>query len=106
MIAKETNIYAEEVFLESSFDKSRISRWKPVTHDQILTFIGLVIHKETIKLNRIQDYWKHHPLFNLKCFSQQMSRDRFLVIMRCLHFARNPPDNKKPQDCLHKIRLI
>jgi hypothetical protein len=75
MIVTETNIYAEEVFLESSFDKSRISRWKPVTHDEILRFIGLVMHTGTIKLNRIQDYWKHHPLFNLKCFSQHMSRN-------------------------------
>lgn len=72
----------------------------------MLKFIALVFHTGTIRLNRMQDYWKGHPLFNLKCFSSHMSRDRFLGIMRCLHFAKNPDRKEIVQDRLHKIRPI
>lgn len=69
-IVNETNHYAEEVFMsEGISEKSRITRWKPVTRDEMLTFIALVLHTGTIRLNRLQDYWKRHPLFNLTCFS-------------------------------------
>lgn len=71
----------------------------------MLTFIGLVLHTGTIRLNRQQDYWKTHSLFNLKCFSESMSIDRFLLIMRCLHFAKNEPE-KSTTDRLYKIRPI
>lgn len=107
LIVNETNHYAEEVFMsEGISEKSRITRWKAVTPDEMLTFIALVLHTGTIRLNRLQDYWKGHPLFNLKCFSQHMSRDRFLVIMRCLHFARNPPGGEVPMDRLYRIRPV
>lgn len=60
-----------------------------------------------IKVNRLQDYWKTSRFFNLKCFSKYMSRDRFLIILRCLHFATNPePDQPKPDDRLYKIRPV
>ncbi|XP_025830429.1 piggyBac transposable element-derived protein 4-like [Agrilus planipennis] len=36
-----------------------------------------------------------------------MSRDRFLLIMRCLHFARNPgEDDRQPEDRLFKIKPL
>lgn len=36
-----------------------------------------------------------------------MSRDRFLLILRCLHFAENPPTgNPKPDDPLYKITSL
>ncbi|CAH2010163.1 unnamed protein product [Acanthoscelides obtectus] len=54
----------------------------------------------TIKMNRINDYWKTHYLFNLPAFSNNMSRNRFLLILRALHFN----DNSAPeQNRLSKI---
>lgn len=107
LIVCETNHYAEELFcLKGVSEKSRITRWKPVTCEEILTFFALVIHTGTIKLNRLTDYWKTHPLFNLTCFSAHMGRDRFLIIMQCLHFARNPIEGDKSHDRLYKIRPI
>ncbi|KAJ8927090.1 hypothetical protein NQ314_020485 [Rhamnusium bicolor] len=107
LIVEETNHYAEEVFLGVGVsEKSRITRWKPVTADEMLTFVALLLHTGTIKLNRLHDYWKGHPLFNLKCFSVHMSRDRFLLILRCLHFVRNPADGERPNDRLYKIRPV
>lgn len=106
LIVRETNNYAEQVFLSSGVrENSRISRWKAITSAEMLIFIGLVLHNGTIRLNRLQDYWKRHPLFNLQCFSKHMSRDRFLLIMRCLHFAENAPAGTRTNR-LHKINPI
>ncbi|KAJ8910822.1 hypothetical protein NQ315_004682, partial [Exocentrus adspersus] len=108
LIARETNIYAEEVFLSGATkEKSRITRWKDVTVEELRIFIGLVLHLGTIRLNRLQDYWKTHRLFNLPAFKNYMSRDRFMLIFRCLHFSKNPlPGQEKSTDSLYKIRPL
>lgn len=107
LIINETNYYGEEIFVrEGVTEKSRIARWKPVDKNEMLKFIAVLVHMGTIKINRLQDYWKTHLFFNLKCFSTYMSRDRFLLILRCLHFARNPNDGKRPRDRLYKLRLM
>jgi len=108
-IVRETNNYAESEFLRvGAAERSRISQWKPTDRDEIITFISLVIHTGTIKLNRLNDYWKKHHLFNFTCFSNYMSRDRFLLLLRCFHFAQNPTDHSEniPTDRLFKIRPL
>jgi hypothetical protein len=81
----ETNKYAEYEFLRLAANpRSRISLWKPATSEEMLTFIGLIIHTGTIQLNRINDYWKKHHLFNLTCFSNYMGLDRLLT-----HYAKS-----------------
>lgn len=50
----------------------------------------------------LQDYWKSNN-FNLQCLAENMSKDRFPLIMRCLHFPQNPGDGQGSSDCLYKI---
>jgi len=109
LIARETNNYAESEFLRVGVaERSRISQWKPKDRDEIIAFIFLVIHTGIIKLNRLNDYWKNHHLFNFTCFSNYMSRDRFLLLLRCFHFSQNPTDQSEniPTDRLFKIRPL
>ncbi|KAG5897577.1 hypothetical protein JTB14_007288 [Gonioctena quinquepunctata] len=104
LMVDETNYNAEEIFVGKGVsEKSRITCWKPVIADGMLTLVALLLNTGTIKLSRLQDYWKGHPLLDLKCFSAHMSRDRFLMILRCLHFARNPAGGELLNDRLHKI---
>jgi len=108
LLVDETNSYAEKDFLRiGHHPSSRISTWKPTDKDEMLTFLALIIHTGTIKLNRLNDYWKKHHLFNITCFSNYTSRDRFLVIMRCFHFAPNIEDDQvQPLDRLYKVRPL
>ncbi|KAJ8918220.1 hypothetical protein NQ315_014089 [Exocentrus adspersus] len=107
LMENETNQYAEEIFCsEGTTEKSRVTRCKSVTCDKMLKFIALVLHTGAIKMNRLQDYWKIHPLYNMKYFSAFMSHDRFLLILRRLHFARNPGHGENSTDRLHKIRPV
>lgn len=56
------------------------------------TFFGLFFHMGTIRLSRLEDYWKTRRLFNIPCFSENMRSNRFILIFRALHFTRNPKE--------------
>lgn len=104
-IVNQTNIYAEEIFLEGVLEHSRITQWKDVDVPELKIFFGLVLHMGTIQISRLQDYWRKDPLFDFQCFSRHMSRNRFLLIMRALHFAKNSPVSAA-DDRLFKIRPV
>ncbi|KAK9711269.1 Transposase IS4 [Popillia japonica] len=107
LVVEETNAYAEEVFLSTNFEQSRITSCKPLTKAELRVFLGLFLHTGTISINRLHDYWKKNWLFNITCFTESMSRNRFLLILRCLHFARNPEQTVGVrQDKLYRIRPI
>lgn len=102
-ICKFTNIYAFEVFYKPTLTpKSRIHQWKELKVEELKIFIGLLFHTGTIRLNRLQDYWKTDWLFNF-CFGQCMSRDRFMLIFRCLYFFK---PQTRTTDMMHRIRYV
>lgn len=83
LLVRETNRYAEEVFLSSGVAaSSRITRWRDVTIEELRVFFGLVLHMGTLSMRRLQDYWKTSRFFSLPFFSSAMGRDRFLLILR------------------------
>ncbi|KAK9716803.1 Transposase IS4 [Popillia japonica] len=91
---------------KTTSEYSRIARWKDATVEEMRIFIGLILHMGTIRLNRLQDYWKKHRLYNIPCFATY-SRDRFLSILRCLHFSRNPEEDEPvAEDRLFKVRPL
>lgn len=103
LIVQETNAYAILVLFSSSSEQSRIANWKTLTVEEFQVFIGLLLHMGTIQLPKLQDYWKTDRLFNIPIFREQMSRNRFLLILRCLHFS-SQSEGEKSQDALQKIR--
>ncbi|XP_046684986.1 piggyBac transposable element-derived protein 4-like [Homalodisca vitripennis] len=103
-VIKFSNAYAFEVFKKPDLTpNSRINKWKDITMDELLHFIGLLLHTGTIRLNRLQDYWKTDKLFSLQVFRHVMSRDRFLNILRCLYF-HNP--NHQEETSMDKIKFV
>jgi hypothetical protein len=92
-IVDQTNAYAVDILAQTEGDRSRITQWKDITIDDFKLWLGLLFHTGTIRSNRLSDYWKKDYLFNLTVFSQFMSRDRFLLIMRSLHFNCNEEDS-------------
>ncbi|KAF7282652.1 hypothetical protein GWI33_002191 [Rhynchophorus ferrugineus] len=105
LITTQTNKYAEELFLSGIEEHSRITLWRDVTENEFKIFLGLLYHTGTIKLNRLEDYWKTNYKFNIPVFRNFMPRNRFQCILRALHFADNPQNHEpKPVDSLYKIR--
>lgn len=104
-IVKYTNRNALQVFMTSPklTPKSRIGQWKDLTVSELKIFFSLLLHTGTIKLPRLNDYWKTHWLYGT-CFSNYMKRDRFLVILRCLCFS--DIDNRDETNRLNKINYV
>lgn len=110
MICTETNAQAQRLLNNRPTrespgrrrDFSRITAWKPIIVPELKIFLGLLFHMGTIQLSRLQDYWKKDRLFSMPIFGQQMSRNRFLLIMRCLHFT----SEEESEDPLFKVRSI
>lgn len=108
-IVRETNRYAIEVLFKPSLTlHSRINKWKDLRVAELKVFIGIILHMGTIRLDRYQDYWKTSRLFDFKCFREQMSRDRFLLILRCIHFSKNHAGqvDTEPLDKLKKVWIM
>lgn len=58
----------------------------------------------TVRVNRFNDYWNTSIHFNFGIVRDQMSRDRFLLILRCIHFSDNA--DRTNTDRLKKIRML
>lgn len=101
LLVAETNAYAEIVFLQDCGERARISDWKDTTVDEIKIFLGILFLMGLIRINRMNDCWRKHYLFNLP-FGKFMGRDRFLLLLRCLHFDRL----QHSDDSLRKITTI
>ncbi|KAJ8943559.1 hypothetical protein NQ314_009713 [Rhamnusium bicolor] len=88
-VVAETNANAEDIFLSrTTKENSRICDWKNLTLDELLVFLGVFLHMGNVKLKRFQDYWKKDPFFHCKAIADNISRNRFLAILRSLHFSK------------------
>jgi len=104
MIVSETNRQGKILRSQSKKSKSRIKNWKNITRDDMEVFLGLIFLTGHISAPTTSHYWQTNDLYNFNVFRNAMSRDRFLLILRCLHFAENPPTGgPKPDDPLYKI---
>ena len=103
-IVQQTNKYAAEVLSDSA----RRS-WTDVTEDDIWAFLGFMILMGINQLPALVDYWKKSPIFRYAPIADRISRDRFLQILRNLHFVDNSTllDRADPgYDKLCKVRPI
>ena len=85
-----------------------VKEWKPTDRAEMLTFLTMLILLGIIHKPRITMYWAKDTLVSTPIFGQLMRRDRFLLILRFLHFADNrnfnPTDPER--DRLYKIREV
>jgi hypothetical protein len=79
-------------------------KWKPLTLDELLHFIGILMHMVNVHYaNRgYQYYWKVQPR---PFFLGDMQICRFEQIRKCFHFNSNPHE-ETTRYSLHKVRPI
>ncbi|KAL4083015.1 hypothetical protein QTP88_028345 [Uroleucon formosanum] len=105
-IVRETNDYAADLYMNRSSDKSRITKWIDIDVNELKIFFGLLLHTGTIKMPKMSDYWKNDELFNLNCFREKMSRNRYMLIMRALHFCKNPEADEEAPSRIYKVEKV
>lgn len=104
-IAQETNRYYNYVTKKSSpTQKSRLKKWTGTTAAELYVFFAVTLLMARHRKLTINEYWSYDPLLATPQFSEYMSRDRYLLLLRLLHFSDN--DNPPERDNLYKIRPI
>lgn len=100
-IANETNKYYKYCATKESV-KSK--RWIDTTVIELYVFFALVMLMPHIKKHRIKEYWSKDEMIQTDFFSKYMTRDRFMQLLRYVHFAdnTNPLQNEK----VWKIRYV
>lgn len=107
LMVTETNRYAAQ-FLSCNRLKphSRFASWVPVTTGEMRVFLSLLLLQGVIQKPEQTMYWSQNNLVSTPVFGDTMSRNRFFLIMKMLHFVDNEtpvdPENH-PQPKLWKI---
>ena len=106
----ETNRYAEQYLAENNLTRgSRANDWHPTDITEIKQFLGLfflmgIVHKPAIHM-----YWSKDPLFCTPIYNAVMSRNRFQLLLKFLHFNDNshmPAPADPSPDKLFKLRPL
>ena len=108
-VVYQTNLYADQILADVQFKrKSRIKEWKPLTLAELKNFIALTVFMGLDEKPAIEDYWAKSGIFQNYVFPSVMSRNRFQLIRRFLHFAdnRNWNPNDVNRDRLYKVRAF
>lgn len=60
---------------------------------ELKVFLGLLYHMGTIKMTRLQNYWRTEEMFDLRFVRSRMTRVRFFHIIKCLRFSPRQCDD-------------
>lgn len=84
--------------------ESKMKAWTDVSVEELYVWFALTMLMPHVKKHVLQDYWIVDDLISTPSFGKWMPRDRYLLILRYLHFTNNY--GPKPNDRLWKVRLI
>ena len=63
--------------------------WTKVTAEEINAFFGFMILMGLVQLPALSDYWSKDDTFRYGKIADRITRDRFLDIIRYIHFVDN-----------------
>jgi hypothetical protein len=104
-ISDETNKY--HIFLSQKPApslSSRLQSWKNTTPEELYVFFAVTMLTARVKKLKIAEYWSKDPLISTHQFTDYMSRDRYLLLLRLQHLSDN--ETQIPGDRLYKLKPI
>lgn len=113
ILVRETNRYAaqwiashQEYLQQKKF--SRVHKWIKVGNvfrEEIYAFLGLIINMGLIRKVTLESYWDStNPSQHTPYFIDHFNRDRFLLILKFLHFANN--EDYDEQNKIFKVQVV
>ena len=105
VIVEETNRYADQ-FLAGKILKpsSRFQKWKPTSPEEMQMFLGLLLWMGLNRRGTISSYWSRDPIYATTVTDGTMSRNRFEILLKFIHFADN--NQIQENDRLGKIQPL
>ncbi|XP_058509216.1 piggyBac transposable element-derived protein 4-like [Solea solea] len=106
-IVDQTNLYASQYIRAQpdSLPYSRANAWKPVSVPELKTFFGLSFLTGYVKKPNLELYWSVDEVDATPYFSKTMSRNRFQMIWRFLHYNNNN-ESQDATDKMYKVRPV
>lgn len=101
VILEQTNLFQKQ---NPDPFHSNMAPWKDVTVEELRIFLALTINMGHVRKCNVKDYWSMDPLLSTPIFRKYMTRNRYLQILRFLHFENNR-DNASPYKN-HPLRKI
>ena len=106
----ETNRFAEQFISGDDLSRrSRANSWHPTDPHEMKQFLGLLFLTGIIRKPAINLYWSTDPLYSTPLFGAIMSRNRFQLLLKFLHFndnAQMPGADDPSPDKLFKVRPL
>lgn len=84
LLVEQTNLNAEQ---KRCPEESSV--WYSVKIDEMKAWVSLYLNMGLLTKPNLSSYWSTDPAFSTLFFPSIMARDRFLQILRYLHFADN-----------------
>jgi len=105
LLVEQTNVYYQQ-YLDREAGPSR--RLPDITLPDMMTFIALALQVGRELKDTLHNYWSRLRQLHTPFYGETMARDRFLHVLRFLHFADNSqrPDEGKEYDRLWKLRAV
>ena len=105
LLVEQTNLYYQQ-HLDSQAGPTPLL--PDVTLPDMMTFIALALQMGHNLRDTLHDYWSRLRQLHTPFYGETMTQDRFLHILRFLHFADNSqrPDQCEEYDLLWKLRTI
>ena len=103
-----TNLYAQQRIAKMPrpvTNHERSEEWKPVTVIEMKIFLGFIFVTGIVRKPKLELYWSTRGIFQTQIFSETMSRNRFQLIQRYLHFNDNNAAGSN-EDRLYRICTI
>lgn len=104
-VADQTNMYATQTICKSAdtSKQSRLHEWNPTDKYEIKRFFGLICYMGIVKMPNISCYWSKEKMFKVALPAECMSRNRFELLIRMVHFSNN---EENTLDRLHKVQPV
>ena len=84
--------------------QSRVWQWKDIELWELKNFLALYFLTGVIAKPSLELYWDTREVVKTPFFPATMSRNRFQLILRFIHFSDN--GNADPADRLYKVRPV
>jgi hypothetical protein len=105
LLVEQTNVYYQQ-YLDRQATPSH--RLPDITLPDVMTFVALALQMGHELKDTPHVYWSRLRQLHNSYYGETMAQDRFLHILRFLHFADNSqrPDEGKEYDQLWKLRIV
>lgn len=105
VIVDQSNNYAEREAVKASSHSARMKKWISTTVAEMKVYFALVLWMGLMKLSSIAHYWSKSELYDTN-FSKYMSRNRFELLTKVVHFCQEEPTGTKVTKVKGMIDLL